>query len=1005
MFKNMKIGTKLLISVLAINFIAIFFIISILSYESTTLQKKAVDANAESISMEYAAKIQEELSKTMQSAKTIAETFSAMKENNVISRAEYANVLKGILKKNKQFLSVWSVWEKNALDNNDINVQKNEYNNETGRFTPGFNWNNNNIEGFPTNEEDLAKEDYYQSMLTAKKEIIMDPYFDSYSGDESQKILMTSIMVPVFANGQYVAEVGIDIDLAYLNKITNEFKPMGGYAILVSNTGARVAHKKKELLGRIVGDDTPEIQKELLDAVKTGKTYTFEKKSLATNALSKLVYSPVTISSTETPWSVAVVIPVDEIMKDVKEMRNFAFILALISVFIIGFVLYLISKNISGIINTIKNTIISLTENIVNGKLGKRADTETVTPEFRPLIEGFNNIMDAYEKPLNMASSYIKNIAEGNIPEKITENYNGDFNEIKSSINTLINNISLIITGISRVSGSINNGNLNDRGDGSKFKGDWAKLVININTLIDTLVEPLKMTAGYFDKVSKGEIPQPVTKEYKGDFDKIKTNINDAVKALQGLEEGARILKQVSVNNYTEEVKGEHKGVYNDIQNAANDVIARLVNVQNIVVRISEGDLSDLETLQKVGKRSKEDKLVPAFITMIQSLKRLIKGVNEFADYSAEGELSKINLDEASVNGAYREIFTGLNKAVGTIIEPLSEVVDILKEMESGDLRNEIKGNYNGIFLTLKTTLNNTISAINQILSEVSMTTDQVSNGSAQVANASQMLSQGATEQASSLEEISSSMKEIASQTKVNAQNASQSNTISDEAMKAADKGTKQMGELLSAMKEIQSSSNEISKIIKVIDEIAFQTNLLALNAAVEAARAGTHGKGFAVVAEEVRNLAARSAKAAKETGEMIENAVLKSNTGANMSQQTNEVLSQIVTLITKVSDIVGEIAAASNEQAQGVSQINVGLNQVEQVTQQNTASAEESAAASEELSSQAATLREMVSRFKIRNASKSFDRRSSSSGIRHHSSQNEHKFVAHSPKDIIDLD
>jgi methyl-accepting chemotaxis protein len=255
---------------------------------------------------------------------------------------------------------------------------------------------------------------------------------------------------------------------------------------------------------------------------------------------------------------------------------------------------------------------------------------------------------------------------------------------------------------------------------------------------------------------------------------------------------------------------------------------------------------------------------------------------------------------------------------------------------------------------------------LNSLIAQIFTSGEQIASGSMQVADGSQSLSQGATESAASVEEITASMTELASQTKQNADNATQANQLVLQAKDAAEKGNNQMQDMVSAMTEINEAGQNISKIIKVIDEIAFQTNLLALNAAVEAARAGQHGKGFAVVAEEVRNLAARSAQAAKETAELIEGSVQKTANGTKIAGQTELALKEIVTAVIKATDLVSEIAAASNEQSQGIGQINQGLNQIDQVTQQNTANAEESAAAAEELSGQAEQLRQMLSRFKL---------------------------------------
>jgi len=305
--------------------------------------------------------------------------------------------------------------------------------------------------------------------------------------------------------------------------------------------------------------------------------------------------------------------------------------------------------------------------------------------------------------------------------------------------------------------------------------------------------------------------------------------------------------------------------------------------------------------------------------------------------------------------------------AMDTFADSLqNEVVANLKKLAAGDLTFEIspRDQQDEIRNSIKT-LGEDLGAI---VSQIQIAGEQIASGSGQVSDSSQSLSQGATEQASSLEEISASLNQLSSQTATNAENANQASLLASEAQGSAEKGNHQMQAMSTAMAEINEAGQNISKIIKVIDEIAFQTNLLALNAAVEAARAGQHGKGFAVVAEEVRNLAARSAKAASETTELIEGAVAKTENGSHIATQTSGALEEMVSGISKVTDLISEIAAASNEQSQGVSQINLGVSQIDQVTQQNTASAEESAAAAEELSGQAEQLRQMLRRFTLKN-------------------------------------
>ena len=345
-------------------------------------------------------------------------------------------------------------------------------------------------------------------------------------------------------------------------------------------------------------------------------------------------------------------------------------------------------------------------------------------------------------------------------------------------------------------------------------------------------------------------------------------------------------------------------------------------------------------------------------VLVVNPIIRSLQSGVAFAETIRSGDLSRrMNLRRGDEIGQ-------LALALDAMAEGLNQKAQVAEIIAAGDLTVEVPIASDKD--QLGQALQSMIGSLRDLIGQIQFSGENIASGSAQVADSSQSLSQGATESAASLEEIAASMTELASQTQLNAENATQANQLVGNAKNAAEKGNLQMQQMVSAMGDINQAGQNISKIIRVIDEIAFQTNLLALNAAVEAARAGQHGKGFAVVAEEVRNLAARSAKAAKETEELIDGSVKKAQDGAAIADETAASLQEIVREIARVTNLVGEIAAASKEQSEGILQINQGLDQIDQVTQRNTSNAEEGAAAAEELSIQAQDLRKMLGRFRL---------------------------------------
>jgi methyl-accepting chemotaxis protein len=483
--------------------------------------------------------------------------------------------------------------------------------------------------------------------------------------------------------------------------------------------------------------------------------------------------------------------------------------------------------------------------------------------------------------------------------------------------------------------------------------------------------------------------------------------VNKLVSELRAVGDDISVDGDVEARLDETQFTGAYKEVADSVNNMVGGIIGDLVTLLNLLKDLGGGNF-DAQMPRLPGKKSM---INDAIDNLRDNLKSVSSNISNLVLGATDGDLS-VRIDTDRYKGDWAELMSELNNLLCIIAEPINEATQVMTTMSEGRFDVKMQGNYKGDFVTikeainetvtnidsyiaeisgvltamanndmdleitrpyvggfsdLKEALNNIIRTLNSVIGDINSSAEQVSAGAHQISESSMTLATGATEQAASVEELNSTILSISENSRQNAEHAREAENLSDNSKANAEKGNEDMKQMLEAMEGIRTSSSKITQVIKVIEDIAFQTNLLALNAAVEAARAGEHGKGFAVVAEEVRGLASRSQASVKETAMLIEDSTNRVDKGSRIAEQTADALSAIVTDVSKVTEIITEIAQASNDQAETISQVSDGLAQITTVVQHNSATSEETAAASQQLSSQSEIMKNLVGMFKLR--------------------------------------
>jgi methyl-accepting chemotaxis protein len=563
-----------------------------------------------------------------------------------------------------------------------------------------------------------------------------------------------------------------------------------------------------------------------------------------------------------------------------------------------------------------------LIADVQRGRLSSRMALDGLSEGLhRYTAEGVNMILDAVTQPLSITSEYLQHLASGSIPPRIALESKGDFEVLNHNINLLIDTLSGFSEEMNRMSGEHDKGDIDVVMDVDRFRGTYRTMAQGVNDMVKGHIAVKKKAMAVVKEFGEGNFDAPLEK-------------------LPG--------KKAFINEIIEQVRGNIKLFIAEMNRMSG-----------------EHDKGDIDVVMDV------DRFRGAYRTMAQGVNDMVKGhiavkkkamavVKEFGEGNFDAPLERFPGKKAFINDTIEQVRANL-KALIADVDMLSQAAVEGRVQTRADATKHL-----GDFQRIVEGINATLETIVTPILVVKTATEAINTAAREISAGNADLSQRTEEQAANLEETASSMEELASTVKQNADSAQRASRMAVAASEVAAKGGERVHQVVDTMHAINESSRKIVDIISVIDGIALQTNILALNAAVEAARAGEQGRGFAVVASEVRNLAQRSAAAAKEIKGLISDSVEKVEDGTQLVNEAGQTMEEIVASVREVTDIMAQIAAASAEQSAGIEQVNTAVAQMDEVTQQNAALVEQASAAAESLEEQAERLTETMKQFRL---------------------------------------
>ena len=646
----------------------------------------------------------------------------------------------------------------------------------------------------------------------------------------------------------------------------------------------------------------------------------------------------------------------------------------------------------------INSEIVNLANEAVKGNLSVRGDETKFQFGFKDMVAGINRTLEALINPLNMAADYVDNLSQGIIPEKITDNYNGEFNQIKNNLNSLIN----IFDGFEKAQAEMarkhDEGSIHEAISTEKFPGAFNTMAKSINNLV---MSHIKVNMRVIDIV--GQYGQG---NFSEDMDRLPGEKAKITEAVSLVKKNLLDINTEIINLSKEAIKGNlsargNSGKFQyslkEMVDGINNTLDALIDPINMAVtcidKIGKGEIPAKITDAYNGDFNK---LKNNLNLCIDAINALVSDTKALAFATKDGNLS-LRTDTTKFDGDYKIIVESINHTLDSIVTPIREGVAVLEEMANGDLTALITGDFKGDYQMIKNSINTVSQSLNKALNDVNDAVEATASASNQISSSTEEMASGSQEQTQQAIEAAGAVEEMTKTIMENTKNASFAADTAKEAGNKAEQGGKVVRETIEGMNriaevvrkssvivnELGKSSNQIGEIVQVIDDIADQTNLLALNAAIEAARAGEQGRGFAVVADEVRKLAERTTKATKEIAVMIrtiqkdtkeavssmEQGTKEVEAGKHKADLAGEALLEIIEGAKQVVDIVSQVAAASEEQSTAAEEISKSIDAMSSVTQESATGTQQIAHAAEDLNRLTLNLETLINRFKISNA------------------------------------